>query len=539
MLSGQLSLVLAAAIAAQAAPPIQHQHETGRPPEQLGRVQFEISCDPAVRQDFNRAVALLHSFWFGASADAFTQVAGKDPACGIAWWGVAMSKWGNPFAPSRPVRALEEGQAAIQKAKTAGAGTERERGYIAAAAELFRDFEKVDHRTRIVNYAQAMKQVFEKHPDDQEAATFYALAVNQTALPTDQTYARQLEAAAILEKVFEAQPDHPGAAHYLIHAYDHPPLAERALPAARRYAKIAPDAPHALHMPSHTFTRVGYWRDSIATNLASAEAARRASSPAEVLHALDYQVYAYLQIAQDREVRRVVERLPSLLAELKTGEQYGQVGLFAVAAIPARYALERGAWQEAAALEPLTTPFPFVDAITHFARAIGKARIGDPKAAQADLQKLGALHEALVQKGNEYWAQQVEIQHKSARAWTALAEGRSEDALALLREAVTIEDSTDKAAITPGPLAPARELLGDMLLELKRPAEALVELEAVMTKEPNRFRTIYSAARAASLAGDDAKARRYYAQVVEMCQDADASERAELAEARRRADGLP
>jgi hypothetical protein len=517
----------------QAPPPLQHPHEAGSPPQQLGTVTFENSCAPAVRADFNRAVALLHSFWFNAAASAFTGVAEKDPTCGIASWGVAMSRWGNPFAPSRPVAALDAGRAAIEKARAAGAKTERERAYIEAAATLFTDFEKVDHRTRIVNYERAMERVYQTNRSDRETSAFYALAINQTALPSDKTYAQQLKAAAILEPLFAEMPDHPGVAHYVIHAFDHPPLAERALPAARRYAKIAPDAPHALHMPSHTFTRVGFWEDSIATNIASAAAARKASSAAETLHALDYQVYAYLQTAQDRDARRVLGELQSILAEVNTKEQYGQVGYYAVAAIPARVALERADWKEAASLKPSTTAFTFIDAMTHFARAVGAARSGQPAAAKADAQMLAGLRAKLLAAKDEYWGLQVEIQHTSALAWIAFAEGRSDEAVALLQEAATMEDGTDKSAISPGPLAPAREMLGDMLLALNRPADALKALEAVMKKEPNRFRTLYLGARAASMNKDTSRARQYFRQLSEMCPKGDADSRPELAEARK------
>ena len=510
--------ILAATLSgAQAPPPLQHPHESGRPPEQLGRVHFENSCRAAVAADIDRAVALLHSFWFNVAAAAFTGVAEKDPGCGIAWWGVAMSRWGNPFAPARPAAALEQGRAAIDKARAAGAKTERERAYIEAAAALFTDFATVDQRTRTVNYERAMERLYAAHRDDSETAAFYALAVNQTALPTDKTYAQQLKAAAILEPLFARTPDHPGAAHYLIHAFDHPPLAERALPAARRYARIAPDAPHALHMPSHTFTRVGFWEDSIATNIASAAAARKAGSPAETLHALDYQVYAYLQTAQDAAAKRVLGELQAIMAEVNTTEQYGQVGYYASAAIPARVALERAAWAEAASLTPRPSGFAFIDGMTYFARAIGAARGGQVAAAGADLQQLAALHAKLVAAKDDYWAQQVGIQEKGARAWVTFAEGRRDDALALLKEAAALEDSTDKSAISPGPLAPAREMLGDMLLEMKRPADALQELDAVMKKEPNRFRAIYLAARAAEASGDTARARRHFRQLVEMC----------------------
>ena len=528
------ALLLAAAPGVLQSPPaMQHPHESGRPPEQLGQVTFENSCAPNLAADMNRSVALLHSFWFNAAANSFAGIAEKDPSCGIAWWGVAMSRWGNPFAPSRPVAALEQGRMAIDKARAAGAKTERERAYIAAAATLFADFEKADHRTRIVNYERAMEKVYQAHPGDRETATFYALAVNQTALPSDKTYAQQLKAAAILEPIFQKAPDHPGAAHYLIHAYDHPPLAERALPAARRYAQIAPDAPHALHMPSHTFTRVGYWEDSIATNLASATAARKANSAAETLHALDYQVYAYLQTAQDRAAKRVLGELEAIMAQVNTAEQYGLVGYYATAAIPARFALERAAWAEAAALKAGKTPFAFIDAMTHFARAIGAARSGQAAAAAADVQRLADLQTTLVNAKDEYWALQVEIQHRVARAWVAAAEGRRDEAVKLLHETAAMEDATDKSAVSPGPLAPAREMLGDMLLEMKQPADALKELEAVMKKEPNRFRTLYLAARAASSAGDEARARRYSKQLVEMCAKGDAADRPELAEMKK------
>ena len=525
-----LALVTGLSIA-QGPPPLQHQHETGQPPQKLGEVSFETSCDPALRGNINQAVALLHSFWFGASAAAFTAIGEKDPSCGIAWWGVAMSRWGNPFAPARPPTALEQGRDAIAKARAAGGKTERERDYIEAAAALFTDFDKVDQRTRTLNYERAMEQVYKKNPGDREGAAFYALAVNQTALPSDKTYSQQLKAAAILEQLFKEKPDHPGAPHYLIHAYDHPALAERALPAARRYAKVAPDAPHALHMPSHTFTRVGYWQDSIATNRASAEAARKANSAAEVLHALDYQVYAYLQTAQDRAALQVIGELASIVAAVNTAEQYGQVGYYAEAAIPARYALERSAWRDAAALKVRSTAFPFIDAMTYFARAVGAARSGGVTAAKEDAQKLTDLQDVLVKKKDDYWAQQVGIQQKAALGWIAFAEQRTDEALQLLQEAARMEDATDKSAISPGPLAPAREMLGEMLIELKRPKQALVELEAVMKKEPNRFRTLYHAARAASAAGDQSKAKEYYRQLVKMCETGD--DRAELAEARK------
>lgn len=381
-----------------------------------------------------------------------------------------------------------------------------------------------------------MEEVYRKHPGDSEAAIFYALAVNQSALPTDKTYANQLKGAAILEKLFKQQPDHPGLAHYIIHAYDHPPLADRALDAARRYAKIAPSAPHALHMPSHTFTRVGYWQESIETNIASAAAARKDNVAAEELHAMDYQTYAYLQTAQDAAARRVLDEAGRVVARLNLdlpgAAAPGVAGLFAAAAIEARYALERGAWAEASRLRPRPGAFPFTDAITHFARAVGAARSTNASAARAEIDRLAALRDKLIEAKDAYWSEQVEIQRKGAEAWALFAEGKKDEGVALMRAAADQEDQTDKSAISPGPLAPAREQLGEMLLEASRPAEALKEFEATMKKEPNRFRGVYGGARAAELAGDRAKARRYYEMLLKISDRAD-SERPELARARQ------
>jgi tetratricopeptide (TPR) repeat protein len=366
-----------------------------------------------------------------------------------------------------------------------------------------------------------------------EARIFYALAVNQTALATDKTYANQIKAAGILEPLYKAHPDHPGLAHYIIHAYDHPPLAPRALDAARRYAKIAPSAPHALHMPSHTFTRVGYWQDSIATNIASAETATKLGTHGEALHAMDYQVYAYLQLGQDAAALRILDRLPEARARFNPdaigGAAPGSAGLYALAAIPARYALERGAWADAASLEIRSTTFPWVDAVTPFARALGAARSGSPSAAAADIDRLKALGEKLT--ADAYWAGQVDIQRRIAEAWVAFAGGRRDEAIAALTAAADAEDATDKSAISPGPLAPARELLGEMLLEAGRPKEALTAFQATMTKEPNRFRAMAGAMRAADAAGNRELAVKYARELLELAKSAD-SERPDLSRAR-------
>jgi tetratricopeptide (TPR) repeat protein len=381
-----------------------------------------------------------------------------------------------------------------------------------------------------------MEEVYRNYADDREAAIFYALAVNQAALPADKTYARQLKAAAILEPLFQEQPDHPGLAPYIIHSYDHPPLAPRALDAARRYASIAPSAPHALHMPSHTFTRVGSWRESVDTNIKSAETALRDGSTAEALHAMDYQVYAYLQMGHDRDALRLVQEAPQIFTKIEKGTLSGAAppaaGLYAAAAIPARYAMERGAWAEAAVLEARSTSTPYADAVTRFARAVGAARTGSPAAARADIDALTALNRTLAKMNDAYWAEQVDIQRRVASAWVAFAEGRREEALQVLRSAADAEDATDKSAVSPGPLAPARELLGEMLLATNRHADALLEFETVMEKEPHRFRATYHAARTASLTGNPAKAMEYYRQILEICNTGDNPGRAELEEAR-------
>ncbi|MGH7276068.1 MAG: hypothetical protein ACREIY_03440 [Candidatus Rokuibacteriota bacterium] len=497
--------------------------------EKVGKVNFPTSCNAAVQQEFERAVAMLHSFWFPASTNAFNAVAQSDPGCGIAHWGIAMNLLGNPFAWPPSPKARADGWAAVEKAKAAGAKTQRERDYIAAIEAFYKDADKVDHRTRALAYRQAMEQLSQRHPDDREAAVFYALALNATALPTDKTYADQLKAAALLEKVFAEQPQHPGVAHYLIHSYDYPPIAEKGLTAARRYAGIAPAAPHALHMPSHIFTRRGYWQDSIESNRASAAAA---ADHFDQLHALDYLAYAHLQMGQDAAAKRVLDQVNEIP---KINVEHFVTG-FALATIPSRYALERNRWAEAASLTLFGKEFPWgrfpqSEAQLVFARALGAARSGDVASARKDIDRLGALRDALAAAKQGYWVEQVEIQRQVASAWVARAEGRKDDAQVLLRGAAEREDASEKHPVTPGPIAPARELLGEMLLDASAPAEALKEFEASMRVEPNRFKGLYGAARAAELSGDRAKARTYYSQLLALGEKAD-PERAELRQAR-------
>ncbi len=479
-----------------------------RPREQLGKVSFPTSCDPKVQQQFERGVALLHSFSFQLGRKAFDDVLEADSSCAIAYWGIGVNRLLNPFGGQPPEKGLSEGQAAGDEGKALGAKTQRERDYIDAIRVLY-EHNRTSWRERLLAYERAMEQLAQRYPEDGEAAIFYALALNLAADPADKSYARQLKAASVLEPIFAAQPNHPGVAHYLIHSYDYPPIAYKGLPAARRYASIAPSAAHALHMPSHIFTRVGAWQDSIDTNLRAEAEARKSAGPSEILHPIDYQVYAYLQLAQDGEVRRIVERV-----RMETATDDRNAGSYAQAAVPARYALERGDWRLAAQLQSRPGRYPFTEAITHFARALGAARSGDAASAQKDVEQLAALRDTLAERKDAYWAGQVEVQRLAAQAWTALAQGRHDEALALMRQAADMEDASEKSPVTPGPIAPARELLGEMLLEVKQPKQALKEFETSAQREPNRFRGIYGSALAAARAGGAAEAKAYYAKLL-------------------------
>ena len=532
-----LTLALALGIAASAA--AQDHDHGGSTSEQLGTVSFTTSCSAAAQPRFNRGVALLHSFEFGRAIAAFTSTLEADPSCAIAEWGIALSAWSNPFAVGiRPAPPLKLGRDAVERARQLGSKTERERAYIDAVSQLYDRVETVEQRARLVAYRDAMAKVAATYPADAEAAIFHALSISAVAAstPLDTTYAEPLKAGAILEKLIATRPDHPGLAHYIIHSYDYPPLADRALEAARRYAKVAPDSPHARHMPSHTFTRVGYWQESIDANVASGTVARREGVVGEELHSMDYRTYAYLQTAQDAKARAMVEALPEVAGRFNpngaASAAPNSAAIFAMAAIPARYALERGAWAEAAALEPRPSSYPYTEALTHFARAIGAAHTGNTATITASIDALQRITEALTAQKETYWAEQTEIQRREATAWLAMAEGRKAEAVAAMRAAAEMEDRTEKSAVTPGPLAPARELLGEMLLQLNQPKDALKEFEATLKKEPNRFRAVYGAAQAASQAANRAKARTYYAQLVKICERGDAG-RPELAEARR------
>jgi hypothetical protein len=505
--------------------------------DKLGTVHFQTSCRPGVTSEFDHAIALLHSFEFSQAIRGFDSVLSSDSTCAMAYWGIALSRWTNPFAPgARLPSQLQSGRQAVERGSRVGAyASEREKTYLSAVGQLYRDYEHTSQAARVAAYTRSMEQLAARFPDDTEASIFYALALTASAPPTDKTYANQLKAAGILERLYASQPDHPGLTHYMIHAFDFPPLASRGVDAANRYAAIAPSAAHALHMPSHIFTRVGAWDQSIATNLRAIESARRAGSVAEALHESDYAVYAYLQEAQDRAARRLMDGLPLLKARfdpnVMSGAAPGSAGVFALAAIPARYALERRSWKEAAALAPEKSAFPWTEALDYFARALGASHQGDLAKARESVDSLGAIRDRLITGGEPYWAEQVAIEQLGSNAWLALAEHRESDALALMREASAREDATEKSAITPGPLAPARELLGDMYLELHRPAEAFDAYRATLQKEPNRFRALYGAMRAASLSGDRSAALGYAAQLRKVAAKGDWESRPELREA--------
>ena len=492
--------------------------------ERLGEVNFPVSCNPDAQKLFQRAAALYHSFDWPRVTNAFQAVLQADPQCGMAWWGIALATQDNPFVWPISAKQVEEGWAAIQNAKAIGAKTQRERDYIAALEVFYKDGKTVPHPQRALAYEKAMEILARAYTDDVEAQVLYALALSANFEPTDKKYTKQLKAAQLLEPVFKKYPQHPGAAHYLIHSYDYPPIAPKGLDAAKRYAAIAPSAPHALHMPSHIFTRVGYWKDSVESNRASFNSTKDLRTR---LHALDYMTYAYLQMGQDSEARRGLDEI--LKIEKVSGEN--QAAAYALAAIPSRLTLERDRWTEAAALNLHPSEavfrwnnFPNAVAVMVFARGIGAARSGNVAAAKEELERLTTkVKPAMIAAKQNYWADQADIQIKIIESWIAKAEGDNARSLQLARAAAKHEDSTEKHVVSPGPLIPARELLGDLLMELGQPAAALKEYEASIGKEPNRFRGLYSAARAAEAAGNMAKARAWYQKFAEVTAQADAN----------------
>jgi tetratricopeptide (TPR) repeat protein len=514
----------------------QHDHQHSHD-ENLGKVSFPVSCTN-VQKQFNRAVALLHSFWYEEAEKAFLEITKQEPRCAMAYWGIAMSNYHPIWAPPTPVE-LGRGRTAVEKAISISGMDKRENDLIAAIEAFYKDSDNLDHRARSLAYERAMERLHLRYPQDHEVAIFYALSLLGTALPTDKSYANQKKAAEILNNVLPDEPEHPGVAHYIIHSFDYPQLANLALPAARVYARLAPSSPHALHMPTHIFTRLGLWQESIRLNLASADAAKRhvarthpGAGSFDQLHAMDYLVYAYLQGAQDNAARRVLDEL----ALINRVDVDNFAAAYAFAAAPARYALERRRWSEAAALNVHPSSFPwksytYAEAITYFARAIGAARNGDAAAARKEVERLSSIQRALADAKESYWANQVEIQRRAAAAWLAKAAGMNEEALKLMRSAAELEDSTEKHPVTPGAVIPARELLADMLTELNQNEEAIHEYESSQRNSPNRFNAFYGMARAAKKLGDREKLRSVYAKLIELCGQAD-GERPELKEAR-------
>lgn len=528
---GRAAALAAAAVLAVAWSPValaaqEHGHPEGDPTE-LGEVTFAVSCDAAVAPRFERAVAMLHSFWFGAAETEFGAVAEADPSCAMAWWGIAMTAMGNPMTRALPApEQLEKGRAAAEKAVALAAdATHREQMYADAALAYFAA--EGGFADRMTAHESAMDALRQAHADDPEATIFYGRAAVANAPPEDLTFARQIAAAELMRPLFEARPRHPGLAHYIIHAYDAPALAERGRDAAFAYADIAPSAPHALHMPSHIFTRLGLWDESIETNDRSANAA---PDPDAEVHPLDYMVYAYLQQGRDDEARAVVER-----AVDNPDRFYAGLMGYNFAAMPARYALERNDWAAAADLRVPARALPYVEAVTRFARALGAARGGAPDGADraaAETDALAGLQATLAEAGERYWATIVRAQRIAADAWIARARGDDATALLLAREAAEVEATVEKHPVTPGPLIPAAELLGDLLLELDRPEDALAAYQATLESEPRRARATFGAARAAEAAGDRATAERHYRALLEIMTDPD-PERGEVARAKR------
>jgi hypothetical protein len=527
----------AALLAIVAASPVFAQgHDHGRPVEQLGRVVFPVSCNAEAQRRFERAMALLHSFWWEQGQAAFRGVAAADSRCAMAYWGLALNYWGNPFAGGASGENLREGAAAAARAQALGAPTARERGLLAALGALYRDYATVPNPPRLQAYSDTLARVYRSHPDDPEVAMYYALSLVATAAATDTTFARQKRAAEILNPLFRAHPEHPGLAHYIIHANDSPALAALGLEGARRYAQIAPSAPHAQHMPSHIFVRLGLWDETIAANqrsfaagVAYAQAQRLGGVVPEQFHALDYMVYGYLQEGRDSAARATVAdglRRSAVLANDVLLANYNRV------AMEARIPLERGDWAAAAQLPVRATQPNIGAALAHFARGVGAARSGDTATARTELAALGAIEAALAGQPGYNWSRIVGIKKQAVSAWLALAAGDTAAALRDARAAADVEDVTEKAPVTPGELLPARELYADLLVAAGRYAEARAAYDAGLERERGRARSVFGAARAAELMGDRAGAMTGYRRFLALMEHAD-GDRPEIGAAKR------
>jgi hypothetical protein len=532
-----ISAVLATTAAAASA-------DTPSNETRFGEVHFPISATPAAQVQFDRAVAMLHSFWYEELGREFGKVIELDPDCAMGYWGVAMGLWHQLWEPP-DTNILRQGFAAVEKGKSIGAKTPREEAYLEAIGSFYTDYQNLEHDARAQRYTRAMEKLQQLYPTDNDAKAFYALALLATASPRDRGYTNQLRAAALLDQVAAVQTNHPGVVHYLIHAYDTPSLAARGLPEAWCYSQIAPDVPHALHMPSHIYTRLGLWQDSIRANLASEAAAKKYAARVQMdgmwdeqLHAMDYLVYAYLQTAQDSAAERLVDGLQNMKRAAPENFKAG----YALATIPARYLLERRRWAEAAALELVPKGFPWANhawplAVNRFARCFGAARAGKTAEAQRQLELLSQLRPGGAQTPVSYGLLQIEILYSEAKAWTMYADHQEEEALRWMRQAAEQEDAIEKKPVTPGPLFPAHELLGEMLLESGQPRQALAEFDKSLKESPKRLNGLYGAGRAAVAAGQSVLARGYFQQLLTSCQRAD-SQRPEILAAKRVLDQL-
>jgi len=492
----KLSATLLCIVALSTLPVAQEAHEHGIP-EQLGAVSFPTSCSAAVQADFDRAVALLHSFAYSAAESAFREVADKEPKCAMAHWGIAMSYFHQLWDPPIAAAKMDPGQKEMERAQQIPGGSERERGFINALSLMYSTDSKLTYQNRLQNYTEAMQKLAAANPQEVESQVFYALALLASAPPSDKTHSYQKRAIAVLQPLYDQHPQHPGLPHYLIHACDNAEMAREGLPAAQAYAKIAPSAPHALHMPSHIFTRLGMWDESIASNLAAQAAARKQGDTGEELHAMDYLVYAYLQLGENGQAARVIQELKSM-PELNRGDF--KIG-YAATAMPVRYAVEQQHWDDALAIEPPpSTAAPHVVAIAVWARGLGLAHTGHAADARAQAATLQQLEDQLHKLGRDYWAGQVDIQRLEVLAWASQAEGKSDEALALLREAADTEDAVEKLPVTPGPIVPAREQLGELLLLVNQPQMALKEFQIALANAPGRRGAVTGAARATQLA---------------------------------------